>query len=266
MADLKPEGYKHVADTWEVLFQMKERERPVEAQVGAIDYVDDKPVWVLAFPEYPDVKGYVPESETGVESRLIARFVGQDVLVLIKGLDRQNNLVACSRRQLVERAREEISGQLSIGDLIPVTIKAVLLDDQMHSSLVVDVGGGYLLEMPRAQAVIRLAIPLRQQYTVGQTVDARVIGLDPMAVSIRAARPNPWTIADFKRGQFISGTVYRITDGHVLIEPDLCPGLLALAPVPLLGDLSRGDRVTCKVYSFSAENKKLHLSIVRLIK
>jgi len=268
MADLKPEGYRHSADIWEVLFQMKERERPVMAQVGAIDFVDGKPVWVLAFPGYPDIKGYVPESETGVESPLVARFVGQDVLVLIKGLDRENNLVACSRRQLVERARNEIDGQFDLGDIIPVIIKAVLLDEQLHSSLVVDVGGGYLLEMPRAQAVTRLAVPLRQQYTVGQTVDARVIGLEPLAVSIRAARPNPWTVADFKRGQYISGTVYRIIDerGHVLIEPDLCPGILGLTSVPLLGNLIRGDRATCKVYNFSAELKRLHLSIVRIIK
>lgn len=263
---LKPEGYKHTADIWEVLFQLKERNRPIAGQVGAIDYVNDEPVWVLAFPEFPGIKGYVPSRETGIDTRLISRFVGQEVMVQVKGLDHQNNLIACSRKELVALAEKTLSEELKIDDVIPVTIKAVLVDEKMQSRLVVDAGGGFLLEIPRSKAVKRLSVPLRQQYTVGQTVDARVIGRDPLEVSIRAAQPDPWTLVDYKRGQFISGSIYRVVSGTVFIEPDLSPGLLGLAPVPLEGSIKKGDRVSCKVYSFTAEKKKLHLSIIRLIK
>lgn len=266
MENIKPEGYKNTADPWEILFQMKERNRPVAAQVGAIDYIEGQPVWVLAFPNFMGIKGYVPAPETGVDPQLVVRFIGQDVKVLIKGLDRQNNLLACSRRELVDRVREELPNQIKVGDVIPVTVKAVLLDEMRHSSLVVDIGGGYLLEIPRSQAVKRLAIPLRQQYTVGQTVNARVMGFDPITVSIRAAGADPWQLADFKRGQFISGTVYRVADGIVFIEPDLCPGLLGVAPFPVMGEVSRGSRVSCKVRNFSAEQQKLSLLMINHLK
>lgn len=261
---LKPEGYKYAADTWEVLFQMKERERPVLAQVGAIDYVEDKPVWILVFPDYPGIKGYVPESETGVESRLIARFVGQDIMVQIKGVDSEAGIVACSRKEMVKEAAEDLKEHLSVGDIIPVTVKAIMMKGET-STLVVDVGGGVLVDVPRSQAVIRRAATLRAQYDIGESVDALVASVDPLQVSIRAARPDPWSQADYKRGQFISGTVYRIIDGingNVLIEPDLTPGILALAPLPLLGDIEKGFRVSCKVRYFSADQRKLHLYLV----
>ncbi len=266
MADLKPEGYKNTADPWEVLFQMKEHNRPVAAQVGAIDYIENQPVWVLAFPDFIGIKGYVPASETGVDAQLVIRFIGQDVKILIKGLDRQNNLLACSRRELVEKAREELPNQIKLGDVIPVTVKTVLLDENRHSSLVVDVGGGYLVEIPRSQAVKRLAVPLRQQYIVGQTVDAKVTEINPLTVSIRAACADPWEKVDYKRGQFISGTVYRVSDGLVFIEPDLSPGLLGVAPFPIMGEVSRGSRVSCKVRNFSAEQQKLSLLMINHLK
>ncbi|CFX16081.1 Nucleic acid-binding, OB-fold [Syntrophomonas zehnderi OL-4] len=261
MADLKPEGYRHVADTWEVLFQMKERERPVEAQVGAIDYVDGKPVWILVFPDYPGIKGYVPDQETGVDASLISRFVGQDIIVKIKGIDRENNIIACSRKEIVKEAAEDLQKKLTAGDIIPVTVRAIVIIDNI-STLIVDVGGGVLVDVPRSQAVIRRAATLREQYHIGETVNAMVVSVNPLQVSVRAARPDPWSQADYKRGQFISGTVYRVVDGNVLIEPDLTPGVLGLAPIPLMGDVQKGYRVSCKVRYFSAEQKKLHLYLV----
>ncbi|HBQ85194.1 MAG TPA: hypothetical protein DD811_01735, partial [Syntrophomonas sp.] len=217
MTNLRPEGYKDSADNWEVLFQIKERNRPVAAQVGAIDYVDGQAVWVLSFPYFMGVKGYVPAQESGVDSQLVPRFIGQDVTVLIKGLDRENNMVACSRKELVEQAYELLLEQLNVGDIIPVTVRAIMLDELRHSSLMVDIGGGYLLEIPYSQARKRVSIPLRQQYTVGETVNAKVMGLDPISVSIHAALPDPWDLVDFKRGQFISGTVHRVVNGMVFI-------------------------------------------------
>lgn len=261
MTNIRPEGYRYTADVWEILYQLKERKIPVEAQVGAIDYVDDKPVWILVFPDYPGIKGYVPDQETGVDTSLISRFVGQDITVQIKGFDRDNNIIACSRKEMVNEAAENLKERLSVGDIIPVTVKAIMMKGNT-STLVVDVGGGVLVDVPRSQAVIRRAATLRVQYNIGETVDALVTSVTPFQVSIRAARPDPWTQADYKRGQFISGTVYRIMDGNVFIEPDLTPGVLGLAPLPLLGDVQRGHRVSCKVRYFSADQRKLHLYLV----
>lgn len=55
-------------------------------------------------------------------------------------------------------------------------------------------------------------------------------------------------------------------EGIVFIEPDLSPGLLGVAPFPIMGDVSRGSRVSCKVRNFSAEQQKLSLLMMNHIK
>lgn len=264
MMNIRPEGYRHTADVWEVLYQLKERKIPLTAQIGAIDYAEDKVMWVLAFPDYPGITGLVPETETGLPTNLINRFVGMEIKVIIAGLDRENNIAACSRKEVVEAAEQQLKENLSAGDIIPVTVKAIITKERI-ATLVVDIGGGVLADVPRSQAVIRRSASLREQYSIGQTVPAMVASVEPLLVSIRAARPNPWSLADYKRGQFISGTVYRIVNGHVFVEPDLTPGVLGLAPLPLLGDVQKGYRVSCKVRYFSAGQKKLHLYLVNRI-
>lgn len=261
MMNIRPEGYRNTADVWETLYQLKERNIPVTAQIGAIDYVEDKIIWVLFFPDYPNITGLVPESETGLPLNLISRFVGMEINVVIKGLDRENKIVACSRKEVVEVATQQLEERLSVGDIIEGTVKAIIRKETT-TVLVVDIGGGVLVEIPRSQAAIRRSAPLRAQYNIGERVLVKVISTEPLQVSIRAAIPDPWKQADFKRGQFISGTVYLVKDGNVFIEPDLTPGVLGLAPLPMLGDVQRGYRVSCKVRYFSSEQKKLHLYLV----
>lgn len=263
--NIRPEGYRHTADVWEVLYQHKERVIPVTAQIGAIDYAEDKMMWVLVFPDYPNITGLVPEGETGLPDNLISRFVGMEIKVVIKGLDKENNMVACSRKEVVLNAFKQLKEKLSVGDLVEGAVKAIIRQDN-KAMLIVDIGGGVLVEIPRSQAAIKRTALLKEQYNIGETVLTKVISVEPLEVSIRAARPSPWSLADYKRGQFISGTVHSIKDGHVFIEPDLTPGLLGLAPLPLLGDVDRGHRVICKVRYFSSDQRKLHLYLVnRLI-
>lgn len=264
MMNFQPEGFRHTPDIWETLYQFKERNIPVVGQIGAIDYAEDKMIWVLIFPDYPNITGIVPEAETGLARNLIKHFVGMEIRVVIKGLDRSNNIVACSRREVVENAAGFLKENLQTGDIISSTVKAILRGEKT-TCLIVDIGRGVLVEIPRSQAAIRIAAPLRQQYDIGQTVKVKVMSTEPLKVSVKGAQPDPWSRADYKRGQYISGTVFLIKDGNVFVEPDLTPGILGLAPIPLLGDINKSDRVSCKVRNFSAEQKKLHLFLEKRI-
>lgn len=255
-----PEGYREF-DLWEAAYQFKERKIPVKADVAAIDYMDEQVVLILTFPDFPEVKGLLPEAESGIERSLIKYFTGTLINVLIRGIDREAGLLVCSRQELLRNAEEKLKNVLKEGDIISVKIKAITRREN-NSVLVVDAGEGVLTEIPRSEAVIWRTLPLSRQYRIGETVKGKVMSLEPMRISIKAARPDPWSKADYKRGQFIAGTIYRVTNGNVFVEPDLTPGILGLAPVPLLGYVQPGYRVTCKVRYFSAEEKKLHLYLV----
>jgi small subunit ribosomal protein S1 len=266
---MKPEGYRPVTDHWEALFTAKERGTVLTARVAALDYPNDLPTWVLAFDDFDGVRGLVPASETDLpDPGLMRRFVGQVVNVKIKGLDKDNKLVACSRRDAVAEARERLS--FAEGQVLECTVRAVLgRSNGKPARLLVDVGGGLLVEIPRQHAALRLAQPLAKQFRIGETVTAKVTAVNNglPTLSLRAARPDDsWERADFRRGAFISGTVYAVRetkDGRriVFVEPDLAPAILGIAPYPLEGDVHPGDRVNCAVASFSREKRKLRLRL-----
>jgi small subunit ribosomal protein S1 len=265
---VKPEGYKPATDPWEALFSAKERGAVLTARVAALDYPNDTPTWVLVFDDFDGIRGLVPASETDLpDPGLMRRFVGQVVNVKIKGLDKDNKLVACSRREAVAEARQRLS--FAEGQVVECTVRAVLgRSDGKPARLLVDVGGGLLVEIPYHQAALRLAQPLSRQFRIGETVTAKVTTVNNglPTLSLRAARPDPWERADFRRGACISGTVHAVRESKeddriVFIEPDLAPGILGIAPYPLDGDVRRGDRVNCAVANFSREERKLRLRL-----
>lgn len=263
---LKPEGFSVTPDPLEVLFHAKEKDQTLDAQVVAVDYVDGSSTWVLVFPGLDGVKGLVPAAEAGLpDARLMPRFVGQRVSVKVKGVDRENGLAACSRREAVAEAAAKLLPLLARDPdrVLDAVVRCVVPGSPPR--LLVDVGGGVLAEVPASQARVYLTRPLGAQYAPGQKVKVKVTRVDPdtgaVAASIKKARPNPWEQADFKRGQFVSCTVFAVKNGIVFLEPDAAPGVLGIAPVPLVGEVSRGDRVSCAVASFDRGRKRLRLRL-----
>lgn len=261
---LKPEGFVQTADPFEILFDAKQKGYPVSAVVSGIDYPNDLPTWLLTFPDAPGPTGLVPSSETGLgDAKLMPRFVGHPVRVIVKGIDRQAGIAACSRREAVADAEEKLKASLKEGQTLTAVVRAVLPRNEeakKPARLLVDIGGGVLAEIPRKQAVVHKALPLAAQYPVGKQVKVIVKSVDPFSVSM-ADGADPWKNHDFKRGQFLACTVVTVKDGTVFLEPDLAPGMVGIASAPLRGALARGDRVSCVVATFSAAEKKLHLRI-----
>lgn len=267
MQKIKPEGFVQPADQWEILFQAKERGRTLDARVVGVDYPNGGPVWYLALDGFDGVRGIVPAAETGLGNEsLMRRLAGQAVGVKIKGLDRDNGLVACSRRDAVAQNQERLLANVKVGDRLDCMVRAVMPRARGKGErLLLDVGGGVLVELPYADAAKRRSQPLAQQYLPGETVKAKVTHLDSdegvIKVSVKDAMPDLWHHLDLRRGASVPGTVTSVRGRHVFIEPDVAPGIEGLADKPIVGDVRRGTRVNCVVATFNAENQKLRLRI-----
>lgn len=261
----KPEGYEITADRWEYLWSAKERGVPVEATVEKVTWPEnlDTAMWEIDLGE--GVKGVVPSSETGLaDVSIMPRFVGQKILVKIKGLDKENRVAACSRREVIADAQERLFAVLKPDMVIDAVVKAVLPPDQVNgkpSALVVDVGGGVLVEVPKKHAT-RSYVRLPEIFRIGQVVKAKVLQVDPQTGTIRVSladmEADPWQNAAYKRGEIVSGRVVNVKDA-VFVE--VLPGLTGIAPLPLRSRLRKGDKVACQVTSFDREKKKLHLRL-----
>ncbi|MFY9118785.1 MAG: hypothetical protein WAO57_00505 [Syntrophomonadaceae bacterium] len=245
----------------EKLHQVMRQGRTITAQIGAVERLDE-PTWILSFPDYPSFRGLIPLSASGGDEPLMYAMNGQQIQVVIKGID--GAIIACSRKEAVEKVQEQVMAGIKQDDILPVTVVAVV-NREKRPVLIIDVGQGVLCEIPRSKAAVKYTVPLRQQHRPGQIVPVKVLTTDPVTLSVRDGRPDPWTLADFRRGSIISGTVYQVQGQHVFLEPDLCMGILGLAPVPLMGDVARGMRVTAKVRYFSPDERKLHLWLTNTI-
>jgi small subunit ribosomal protein S1 len=261
----KPEGFELVADRWEYLWQAKERGIPIEAIVEKVTWPEnlDTAVWEL---DLGGVKGVVPASETGLaDASLMTRFVGQKILVKIRGLDRENRVAACSRREAIADAQERLFKALKPDMVIDAVVKAVLPPDPVSgkpASLVVDAGGGVLVEVPRKLATRSRAHRLNELFRPGQAVKAKVLHVDPQTGTVRVSlvdlEADPWEGAAYKRGDVVAGRVVGVKD---VVFVEVSPGLVGIAPLPLRGRLRRGDRVAAVVTAFDREKKKLHLQL-----
>lgn len=262
---LRPEGYQVQADAWERLHAAMESGAHLDAIVERVTWPDGQsPVWEVSFPGFPGVRGLVPSSEAGVAREQMPRFVGQAVRVVVKGLDRENHLAACSRREAVAEAWRQIWETYREGQVVDAVVRAILPPgDGKGPRVLLDVGGGALVEVPRARATRSRVLPLGEVLPPGRQVKAKVTRIDPQAgvleVSVVDAEPDPWESVDYRRGDFVSGTVVWCDSRHVFVE--VRPGVVGLAPPPLRGTVRPGERVSCAVATFDREARKLRLRL-----
>lgn len=267
---IKPEGYLFQVEDMEKLYHVMRQNRIIDAQIVSVAYPEDTPTWVATFKEYPDVRGYIPASESGINEiseSLMQRMVGLEINVKIKAIDKEHKILACSRKEAVETAEKLLKENLIEGQIIPVIVKAILPStDNDPAALLVDISGGYLVKVEAGQAKRKLSQTLKNQYTPGQNIKVMVTATDPISVSVKKAYPSPWEQArSYERGQSLSGTVVDVkivnNNSIVFIEPDLTPGLTGIASYPLEGQVSIGDRLACFVANCIPEEEKLRLRI-----
>ena len=254
----RPEGLEYRGGTWDRIYDALQKEYPIEARITRVTWEHNTPVWEL---DLEVARGLVPSSETGLESHeLMQKFTGQKVFVKVKGVDKKAGIVVCSRREAVADTRVELLKHLKVGQELDAVIRVVT-----PKRLTVDIGGGVLVDVPRANATKSRALRLNELFEPGRQVSVRVSALDgdkDIILVTMVDGSSPWERApEFRRGDCVAGIVVRADSRFVMIEMVGVPGLVGLAPPPLRGNLSRGDRVTCMVTNLSREKNKLSLRL-----
>lgn len=275
----KPEGFEAPTRPVDVLFEALRRRRVLEADVVRLsprngDGSEEK--WDLVFPGLEGVRGVMPASETGLpDKRLLRAYVGQRIRVRVKGVDAAAGIAACSRREVVEESLKRLLKGLREGQVIDCVVRAVLRPNggaKLPARVVLDIGGGVLVQVPRREAALSDAVPLSVQYRPGQVVKARIRRItsdnDPdggasiAEVSIRDAVADPWPAADFRRKEQLAGRIAATAPeaGRMWIEIAGHPLLIGLAPY--VHGFRRGDEVRCLVRAFDGPSRRLHLGVL----
>ncbi|MGO4539745.1 30S ribosomal protein S1 [Paenibacillus sp. 2TAB19] len=219
------------------------------------------------------VRGFIPASM--VERHFVEDFSGykgRTLRVKVKEIDRENNKVILSQKEVLdaefEQSKQQVMASLQVGQELDGTVQRLT-----PFGAFVDIGGIDGLVHVSELSWQHVAHP-KDVVAEGQSVRVKVLKVDPAAgkisLSIKAAQPGPWDTAagQFAIGSIVTGTVRRIVAFGAFVE--IAPGVEGLVHISQISHqhiatpnevLKEGQEVQAKVLDFNPAEKRVSLSI-----
>ncbi|GLX69002.1 30S ribosomal protein S1 [Paenibacillus glycanilyticus] len=219
------------------------------------------------------VRGFIPASM--VERHFVEDFSdykGRTLRVKVKEIDRENNKVILSQKEVLdaefEQSKQQVIAGLQVGQELEGTVQRLT-----PFGAFVDIGGIDGLVHVSELSWQHVAHP-KDVVSEGQKVAVKVLKVDPAAgkisLSMKAAQPGPWETAasQFNVGDIVTGTVRRLVTFGAFVE--IAPGVEGLVHISQIAHrhiatpfevLKEGQEVQAKVLDFNAGEKRVSLSI-----
>lgn len=219
------------------------------------------------------VRGFIPASM--VERHFVEDFSdykGRTLRVKVKELDRENNKVILSQKDVLEAEYEAnkhtVMESLKEGQELTGTVQRLT-----QFGAFVDVGGVDGLVHVSEIAWNHVDKP-SDVLSEGDEVKVKVLRVDPekgkISLSIKAAQPGPWDSASdkFNIGDIVNGEVKRLVNFGAFVE--IAPGVEGLVHISQISHkhigtpqevLEEGQTVSVKVLDVNTEEKRVSLSI-----
>ncbi|HET9614401.1 MAG TPA: S1 RNA-binding domain-containing protein, partial [Candidatus Limnocylindrales bacterium] len=199
-------------------------------------------------------------------------FVGRKLRLKILEVNRKaNRLILSEKVALYEERREkrdELFSSLQVGQKVSGTVRSIA-----PFGVFIDLGGIDGLVHKSELSWNKVNNP-EAGYKVGDEVEAEVIDINHergrISLSIRRLQPDPWhsTVADFKVGDVIDGTVTKLVNfGAFVRVRDGLEGLIHISElshqrVAHPGDVvHEGQTLKLKIISLDSERHRLGLSL-----
>lgn len=218
-------------------------------------------------------RGFIPASM--VERHFVEDFSdykGRTLRVKVKELDRENNKVILSQKDVLEAEfeanKQKVMAELQEGQVLEGTVQRLT-----QFGAFVDVGGVDGLVHVSEIAWSHVDKPA-DALSEGDKVTVKVLKVDPekgkISLSIKAAQPGPWETAaeKFQTGDVVTGQVRRLVNFGAFVE--LAPGVEGLVHISQISHkhigtpqevLKEGQDVQVKILDINADEKRVSLSI-----
>lgn len=219
------------------------------------------------------VRAFIPASM--VERHFVEDFSdykGRTLRVIVKELDRENNKVILSQKDVLEAEYEQEKAaklaSLQVGEELTATVQRIT-----PFGAFVDIGGVDGLVHVSEMAWEHVNNPA-DVVSVGQEVKVKVLKVEAekgkISLSIKAAQPGPWEKAagQFNVDDVVEGKVKRIATFGAFVE--IAPGVEGLVHISQLAYrhvnspyevVKEGQEVQVKILEFNPADKRVSLSI-----
>lgn len=219
------------------------------------------------------VRAFIPASM--VERHFVEDFSdykGRTLRVIVKEIDRENNKVILSQKDVLEAEYEKEKAaklaSLQVGQELTATVQRIA-----PFGAFVDLGGVDGLVHVSELAWEHVKDPA-EVVSVGQEVTVKVLKVEAekgkISLSIKAAQPGPWETAatQFNVDDVVDGKVKRVTTFGAFVE--ITPGVEGLVHISQLAHrhvnspyevVKEGQEVQVKILEFNPADKRVSLSI-----
>ncbi|MDQ2965735.1 MAG: 30S ribosomal protein S1 [Chloroflexota bacterium] len=225
---------------------------------------------IVDFPRRP--QNDQPRDAAQEIAEKLQPFVGRKLRLKILEVNRKaNRLILSEKVALYEERREkrdELFSSLQVGQKVTGTVRSIA-----PFGVFIDLGGIDGLVHKSELSWNKVNNP-EAGYKVGDEVEAEVIDINHergrISLSIRRLQPDPWhsTVADFKVGDVIDGTVTKLVNfGAFVRVRDGLEGLIHISElshqrVAHPGDVvHEGQQLKLKIISLDSERHHLGLSL-----
>ena len=225
---------------------------------------------IVDFPRRP--QNDQPRDAAQEIAEKLQPFVGRKLRLKILEVNRKaNRLILSEKVALYEERREkrdELFSSLQVGQKVTGTVRSIA-----PFGVFIDLGGIDGLVHKSELSWNKVNNP-EAGYRVGEEVEAEVIDINHergrISLSIRRLQPDPWhsTVADFKVGDVIDGTVTKLVNfGAFVRVRDGLEGLIHISElshqrVAHPGDVvHEGQNLKLKIISLDSERHRLGLSL-----
>jgi small subunit ribosomal protein S1 len=225
---------------------------------------------IVDFPRRP--QNDQPRDAAQEIAEKLQPFVGRKLRLKILEVNRKaNRLILSEKVALYEERREkrdELFSSLQVGQKVTGTVRSIA-----PFGVFIDLGGIDGLVHKSELSWNKVNNP-EAGYRVGDEVEAEVIDINHergrISLSIRRLQPDPWhsTVADFKVGDVIDGTVTKLVNfGAFVRVRDGLEGLIHISElshqrVAHPGDVvHEGQQLKLKIISLDSERHRLGLSL-----
>ncbi|MCR8660317.1 30S ribosomal protein S1 [Paenibacillus endoradicis] len=219
------------------------------------------------------VRAFIPASM--VERHFVEDFSdykGRTLRVIVKEIDRENNKVILSQKDVLEAEYQEQKAAklatIQVGQELTATVQRITAFGAF-----VDLGGidGLVHVSELAWQHVTNAADV---VTVGQQVLVKVLKVEAekgkISLSIKAAQPGPWEniASEFNVGDIVTGKVKRVTTFGAFVE--ISAGVEGLVHISQLAYrrvnspyevVKEGQEVQVKILEFNPADKRISLSI-----
>lgn len=209
------------------------------------------------------VKGVITRDEVDyqVEWKSLVRFVGQEIYYTVKEVDVENNIIYCSRKEAQELMEEGIIERLKNGEIFEATITGIV-----RYGAYVDINGIYALlrnvdfsdDHVKVGDVLKVGdkIRVRLQH-VSENNRLRVEAVEKYELK------TVMNFDAFERDQVVLGTVNGVKPWGAYVT--IAPGLDALCPIPPIGEIEEGTKVSFRITQVQKDKERVRGKIVRIL-